>query len=598
MTLRSSLRNTVTQLVPAAVWKPFLQHYYLRNLKRYQRANDWGTREGDMDVIRDLVSPGETAVDAGANFGFYTAYLSGLVGPRGRVCSFEPVPLTFDMLKYNVRKLPMPNVQLFNCALSDRSGTAKMRVPMFESGTQNYYQARLASGEVTADDSKTREVAVETVTLDEALHGIDHISLIKVDVEGHEAPALRGAQAIIHDHRPALLVEMSGDLDDPRSTGSTLVAELRKEGYGVYWYDGTSVRPRQHHESSINFFFLTNAHLKRLANRADLARVSTMLSRHASPVSGTTLQPRVLITIATDAIGGPGKGLLQFLNDVHAEAIEYCLCNFQVRRRPDGEFVTEARRRGLKLLMLKQRAAIDPGLILAARRVMREQRLNLVQTHGYKSNILGFFLHLLFGVPWIGFAHGHTHDNWKMRLYNRIDLTVLRHADRVVSVSRATRDWLARHGVPKERLRLIYNAVDVEATRSTTRVAEIRLRHSLPVDSVVIGVVGRLNPEKGQIVFLQALERVIRTSPRVKALIIGDGQERASLERYCADHGLTEHVIFTGYRSDVAAYYQVMDILALPSLSEGLPNTCRGYGMGSTGPGHQSWRSSGNHRKR
>ncbi len=285
------------------------------------------------------------------------------------------------------------------------------------------------------------------------------------------------------------------------------------------------------------------------------------------------MKPRVLIAIATDAIGGPGKCLFQFLHELPSEAAEYVLCNFQLAGRRDGEFVTEARRRRLNLRLLKQRATLDPLLILEARKAVQQHNLNLVQTHGYKSNVIGFFLKRLFGMPWIGFAHGHTDDNWKVRLYNRLDLAVLRHADRVVAVSAATLAWLRDRGVSDARLRLIYNAVDLDAANDAASPNEIRRRHGIADDAVVVGVVGRFNPEKGQIVFLKAMRRIIRSYPQVRALMIGDGQDRGALERYCQDHGLAEHVIFTGYRDDVGAYYQAMDVLVLPSLSEGLPNT-------------------------
>ena len=284
------------------------------------------------------------------------------------------------------------------------------------------------------------------------------------------------------------------------------------------------------------------------------------------------IKPKVLIMIATEPIGGPGKGVFQFLEHAPAGAFEYVLCNFDVNR-PEGQFVDEARRKKLNLTLLKQRGAFDPRMIIQARRIVFEHDINLIQTHGYKSNTIGFFLQLLCRRPWIGFAHGYIDDNSKNRFYNRIDRLALRRADRVVAVSNSMKALLTQHGVAAHKIRVVHNAVDPNDTVPKTSGKEIRLRYDLTSDQKVIGVIDRLNPEKKQLIFLRALEKTARSFPDVKALIIGDGQDRALLEGFCREKALSDRVVFLGYQEKVADYYQVLDLLVLPSLSEGLPNT-------------------------
>jgi len=291
-------------------------------------------------------------------------------------------------------------------------------------------------------------------------------------------------------------------------------------------------------------------------------------------LNGTVkIKPKVLIMIATDPIGGPGKGLFQFLKHAPGEAFDYLLCNFKVKDRPEGEFIREARRRGLNLMLLDQGAMIDPRLIFEARKVVVEQGIDLIQTHGYKSHLIGYFLQLVCRRPWIAFAHGYTYGSWKMRLYNRMDLWLLRRADRVVAVSDATKSLLTRNGVPVERIELIYNAIDPADAHPAADTAEVRGRHGIAPDQKVIGVIGRFNPEKGQRIFLKAMRKVVQHFPNVKALLIGDGPDRPELERYCRENSLSDRVVFTGYRENIADYYSILDLLVLPSLSEGLPNT-------------------------
>lgn len=289
--------------------------------------------------------------------------------------------------------------------------------------------------------------------------------------------------------------------------------------------------------------------------------------------SDINTQPKVLIMIATDAIGGPGKGLFQFLKHASPKAFDYVLCNFSIKGRPAGQFVEEALRRNLNLTLLDQRAMIDPFLIFQARKIVLQQGIDLIQTHGYKSHLIGFFLRLLCRRPWLAFAHGYTYGNWKMRLYNRMDLWLLRYADRVVAVSDATRRLLKQNRVPAERIALIYNAIDPADAVPAAEAAEVKKRHGLAPDRKAIGVIGRFNPEKGQGIFLKAMRKVVQDCPDVKALLIGDGPDQAELERYCRENGLRDWVVFTGYRENIADYYRILDLLVLPSFTEGLPNT-------------------------
>ncbi len=293
------------------------------------------------------------------------------------------------------------------------------------------------------------------------------------------------------------------------------------------------------------------------------------LAEQAEPLAR---KPRVLILIATDPIGGPGKGLFQFLDHFSAQGGYYVLSNFFLKDRPIGQFVEEAQRRELNLLLLNQRARIDPGLVFQARRIACSHDINLVQTHGHKTHLIGFFLHAVWGTPWIAFAHGYIQGDWKVRLYNWVDRSVLRSADRIVTVSDSmTRLLVEQHHVRPDKIRLIHNAVEPDAAAHSTE-AEVRARHAISPHAKVVGVIGRLSPEKGQLIFLKAMKIAIQACPDVKALLVGDGEDRALLEQYVRDNGLTDYVVFTNYRENVAEYYRILDLLVLPSISEGLPN--------------------------
>ena len=154
--------------------------------------------EKEFPRLAEWVRPGDWVVDVGANVGNYTARLSEIVGPAGRVFSLEPVPETFELLVANIARYPHRNVTLLNVAASDRTGEPSMVMPRLDSGLENRYMAHLSDA---AGDMRVVCVPVDALGIPR------RVSLVKVDVEGHELAALRGMQALLERDRPLLIVE-------------------------------------------------------------------------------------------------------------------------------------------------------------------------------------------------------------------------------------------------------------------------------------------------------------------------------------------------------------------------------------------------------
>ena len=205
-----------------------LPHRWQAELKRLhfgrQIAQDrFDTSEAEYGLLPQLLQPGDWAIDVGANVGQYTKRFSDLVGPRGRVLAFEPVPATFALLAANAERFAHGNVSLFNAAVSDQLQVMGMAIPRFPTGLQNYYEAHLTGA---ADAG----VQVLTVSLD-ALSIAQKVALIKIDAEGHEAHVLAGMWQLIERSRPVLLIETGSD---------QLVDEVKRRGYAVARSAGSS----------------------------------------------------------------------------------------------------------------------------------------------------------------------------------------------------------------------------------------------------------------------------------------------------------------------------------------------------------------------
>lgn len=156
-------------------------------------------------VFLRLVRRGDTVLDIGANTGYYTDLFSHLVGGRGRVHAFEPVPPTFAELRQHVRSA---NVVFNNCALADTETTMDLHLPGDDHGQASL--ARHTFGSWTAEASvRTFPCRVTTLDAYAESQGIDGLSFVKCDVEGAELLVLRGAVRTIRRFTPLLFLEVS-----------------------------------------------------------------------------------------------------------------------------------------------------------------------------------------------------------------------------------------------------------------------------------------------------------------------------------------------------------------------------------------------------
>ncbi|MBM4046321.1 MAG: glycosyltransferase family 4 protein [Planctomycetes bacterium] len=280
---------------------------------------------------------------------------------------------------------------------------------------------------------------------------------------------------------------------------------------------------------------------------------------------------RVMAAIDTYRVGGPGKGLLQFCQEAQRYAIDPHLVTFIRGHRMSTEFMLAARGRQVSIEVIRERVKFDPTVLSRLAELARQEGIQVLQTHGHKANVSGMLLRHFLGIPWVAFAHGWTDEDWKVRAYNKLDLIAMRRADRVATVSNQWKAKLAGLGVAAKKIRVIPNAI---ALPQSVNGEGKKLREELHVAGAtpLIGVVGRLSPEKGHRYFLEAFKRTTELVPDASAVFVGDGQEEAHLKEQTHALGLDSRVIFAGYRTDVSRFYQALDVLVLPSLTENMPN--------------------------
>lgn len=266
----------------------------------------------------------------------------------------------------------------------------------------------------------------------------------------------------------------------------------------------------------------------------------------------------VLAVIDGYRLTGPAKQVLAAIGPGLGADVR--LAVFQ-RPRSATPLIVAARRLA-PVFTIRDRFAGDPCAVAQLLHHGRAADVDLVQTHGYKPNVLMSVLAGRLRRPWIAFLHGETHENAKVRLYYRLERLAVRRASRVVVMSHAMAAQAIRLGVPSEKIRVIHNAcvpgpLDLERP---------------PEEPPLVGIVGRLSPEKGVDIGLKVYTAVRRRVPSARLIVAGEGPERQRLHAHARRLDVADSVTWLGYRDDLDDVYGRMSVLLVPSRTEGLPN--------------------------
>jgi glycosyltransferase involved in cell wall biosynthesis len=177
----------------------------------------------------------------------------------------------------------------------------------------------------------------------------------------------------------------------------------------------------------------------------------------------------------------------------------------------------------------------------------------------------------LAGTPWvIGTLHSlprYTPESMDPA-HRYIEWVSMRSLDVAIAVSKFTKEaWVRRIRVNPNRIRVIYNGINVAAFRPCNPAEELRVETGVPPRCPVIGVTARLYPLKGHRYLLDAMPQVLSAVPRAHLVVTGDGVLRAALEQQARALRIADRVHFLGFRADVADVTQLYDVAVLPSVS-------------------------------
>lgn len=228
---------------------------------------------------------------------------------------------------------------------------------------------------------------------------------------------------------------------------------------------------------------------------------------------------------------------------------------------------------GQDAVLLPCRGRIDMRTVAALQAELQVRGADVLHVHDYKSAFYGWLASRRRPVRLVATLHGWVDTTRALRLYNSLELALLRRFDALVAVSDVQRRRLVAAGVDAARVHCIDNGIDLHGgdAEAATDPAALRAELGLPASGTVFGAIGRLSPEKNIGQLLHAFVAVAGADPQARLLVVGDGPDRHELEALAAGLALSDRVLFTGVRSDVDRLWPLLHALVLPSLSEGMP---------------------------
>ncbi len=277
--------------------------------------------------------------------------------------------------------------------------------------------------------------------------------------------------------------------------------------------------------------------------------------------------------VITGSGGGPDKTMLnspRFLEPLGYRAI----CMYL--RPPNDPGFQSIRDRAIDwnspLIEVDDHGPLDWRVVPRAIEICRRENVQIWHAHDYKTNLLGLLVQKRWPMRLVSTVHGWVELTLRTRIYHFLDRLTLPRYEKIACVSPDLLETCRKNGLRDDRLCLIENAIDTKQFRRRQTRVEAKRKLGLPESELLIGAVGRLSPEKGFNRLIGVVKALHQQGVCPRLAIVGAGGQRAELQSLIDQHDLSASIQLAGFQENPTDWYEAMDIFALSSLREGLPN--------------------------
>lgn len=278
-------------------------------------------------------------------------------------------------------------------------------------------------------------------------------------------------------------------------------------------------------------------------------------------------KPRQVVhLIETLNCGGTENNLLRMLPELEKTGWH----NIVVTLGGGGEMLPRFREAGVEVRVLNQGNFLSYRTLATLAKTLKEIQPDIVVTNLIRADILGrVFLPLLVPYPIISYLHTtYNHPRYQIaRLFEWLTKPLARH---YIANSVAVRDFYqTKLGVGASKLSVVEGGIDIDIFEQADETS-VRRELKLPSQALVVTCVGNLAPNKGQASLIESFEIAFGNNPNAYLLLVGEGENRPTLEALRQKSRAAKRIHLLGRRTDVARILKLTDIFALPTLFEGL----------------------------
>ncbi|ULA61354.1 MAG: Glycosyl transferase, group 1 [Nitrospira sp.] len=274
---------------------------------------------------------------------------------------------------------------------------------------------------------------------------------------------------------------------------------------------------------------------------------------------------RTILYLSTSSgPGGAERVISNLAASLNPDRYRAVLCLF----RP-GWIQERSEVRGIRSFIIPTHGMTDWQWALQFKRLLRQERVDLIHAHEFDANVQGTFVAAISGIPLVATVHGKNYfwERFRRRLAYR---WVSRRAT-MVAVSQNLKQFIVEKvGVSPERIKVLYNGVDASPRYDRVDVDDCKKELGLPENHQIVGVVGNLYPVKGHQYLIDGLPAILAKCPNTSFVFAGRGELEAALKAQVRRLGIETNVFFLGLRQDIPRILAMLDVFVLPSLSEGL----------------------------
>ncbi len=283
---------------------------------------------------------------------------------------------------------------------------------------------------------------------------------------------------------------------------------------------------------------------------------------------------KIIHLTATNFYGGPEKQIIEHFSRLDKGSYLGILLSF-LDGKNRNEILERARMIGIGGYGIPMSGPLDFRALWELERLLRLEKADLLCAHGYKSTVMGWWAGRKIGIPVIAFSRGYTSESPRVVFYEWLERRILGRLTGVIHVSEGQRRRLESLGVRCRRSWTVHNAVSVqplpaeEGTDLRKRVCE---KLGVPDNAVLVVSAGRLSQEKGHRYLVDAIHKIGPSADGAYFVFCGEGVCGKELEKQAQRLKIADRCRFVGFRRDLDEIFRAMDLMVLPSLTEGLPN--------------------------